>query len=241
MASLEKQTFKNFEVILIKEKGNLSELRQKGLYAAQSSLVAFIDDDVYCTPGWLDAVVKCFKDKKEVVGVTGPTEVTKEYRKNRDIFKYRLSRRIYNWLFLDGRSKQPSYLSRCGTPSTASNDPGISYNGEASYLEACNFTVKREAAIAVGGFSFEYTVTAEWHEVDLALKLKKLGTLWYSQKAKLYHRPSQAGVYKARLKTHHRYENFLLFQRIWVKPSFKAYLYRAWVWTYFQLKGFGLV
>lgn len=236
LRSLTHQTFKNFEVILIKEKGNLSELRQKGLNAAKSPLVAFIDDDVHCKPGWLDAVVRCFKERPGVVGVTGPTSVTEEYRQNRDIFKYTKIKALYDWLFLDGLAWKPSYLSSCGAPSTASNHTGHTNSYEASFLEACNFTVLREAALAVGGFDPGYTITAEWHEVDLALKLRTKGKLWFSRNAKLFHRPSQAGVYKARLATRHRWDNFIRFQRRWVKPSVKAHLYRGFIWTYLRLK-----
>src|SRR3990167_1511078 len=60
--SLCQQTYKNFEVILITAKGNLSELRQIGLKSATGSIVSFIDDDVYCPPTWLQGVVESFRE-----------------------------------------------------------------------------------------------------------------------------------------------------------------------------------
>ena len=60
LISLTKQTFKDFEIILITEKGDLSKLRDTGLRCARGDIVSFIDDDVYCPSIWLQSVVKCF-------------------------------------------------------------------------------------------------------------------------------------------------------------------------------------
>ena len=241
LASLHSQTYKGFEVILITEKGNLSQLRQTGLEFAEGNVVAFIDDDVFCPETWLKSVVECFVKRPGVVGVTGPTEVTSEYRKNRDIFKYKRIKRLYNALFLDSLGQQPSYLSQVGAPSTSSNDAGVSYNGRAGYLEACNMAVRKRDALSVGGFDRAYTGTSEWCEVDLALKLKTKGELWYSQDAKLYHRPSKAGIYSARLKTLHRWNNFITFQRRWVKPTFRARIYGVFIWVYLKMKSLQMI
>ena len=234
--SLVEQTYKDFEVILITDKGNLSELRQRGLQSSQAAYVSFIDDDVRCEPTWLQAIVETFEKDWKVVGVTGPTVITEEYRQNRDSFKFKAFKHLYEILFLDGLGKRPSYLSKCGANSWASNDCETSYEGEAGYLEACNFTIKREVPLDNFGFSKRYESTGEWHEVDFALRLKKKGKLWYSQKAKVYHRPSQKGVYKARLATAHRWRNFMRFQKRWVKPSIRTFLYRGFVWLYFRMK-----
>ena len=176
LESLQAQSFNNFEVILITEKGDLSNLRDKGLRMATGAYTAFIDDDVYCPPTWAQSVFDCFRERK-VVGVTGPTEITEEYINNRDILKYKRFKRLYDKQFLDNLSVRPSYLSQVGAPSTASNNPGVTYEGEAGYLEACNFTVRTKEARWVGGFSSEFTGTSEWCEVDIALRLKAFGTL----------------------------------------------------------------
>lgn len=236
--SLSKQTFNNFEVILITEKGHLSSLRQKGLRIAKGTFVSFIDDDVYCPPTWAQSVIEGFR-KKEVVGVTGPTTITEEYQRNRDTFRFKRVRKFQEWLF--EVSSQPSALSKYGTPSMASNLIPCAYEGPAQYLECCNMSVRRKEALSVGGFDHHYTVTSEWCEVDLALKLGSIGTLWFSPHAKLFHRPSQAGVYRRRLSTRHRFDNFLYFQRRWIKPSFRQKLYWGWVWLYLILKQIGLI
>ena len=207
---------------------------------ACGTFVSFIDDDVYCQTTWAQNVIENLK-KKGIVGVTGPTTITEEYSKNRDIFRLSWARKIHDRLFLDGYEAQPSYLSRCGTPSMASNDPACSYEGIASYLEACNMSVRRKEALSVGGYDLNYSKTSEWCELDLALKLRSTGTLWFSPQISLFHRPSKSGVYRARLSTRHRWLNFVKFQRRWIKPSRRRMFYWVWVWTYLTLKNTGWI
>jgi len=210
------------------------------LRMAQGDVVTFIDDDVSCQPTWLESIINRFKEEG-IVGVTGPTIITEEYRKKRDIFKYKTFKRLYDRLFLDNQSRRPSYLSQVGAPSTASNDAGTDYTGPVSFLEACNMSVRRDMAIAVGGFSREFVHTSEWCELDLALRLRQYGVLFYDQRCGLYHKPSQSGIYQNRLKTAHRWKNFVTFQSKWVKPSAKRRLYWAWVRIYLILKQTGLI
>ena len=232
LKSLTHQTFKDFEVILITERGDLSVCRDKGLRAAIGDIVTFIDDDVYCPSTWLQGVVKGFREG--VLGVTGPTIITSEYQKNRDSIRYKRLSRIQGWLF--GVSTNPGKLSVVGTPSMASNDGTCLYEGEVDYLECCNMSVKRKEALDVNGFDRNYIRTSEWAELDLSLKLSQKGKLIFSQDSRLYHRPSKAGVYKTRIQTRHRWENFKLFQKRWVRFSLRRNIYWGFVWIYFKLK-----
>jgi glycosyltransferase involved in cell wall biosynthesis len=237
LESLTHQTFTDFEVILVTEKGDLSALRDKGLRSAVGSIVSFIDDDVYCPPTWLQSVVKSFREG--VVGVTGPTTITAEYQKNRDCLKYKKLRQFQEWLFAVPTT--PGKLSLCGAPSMVSNDEGCEYDGEVEYLECCNASVRKQGALDVGGFDHNYKHTSEWCEVDLALKLKEKGTLFFSKHAGLYHKPSKAGIYVNRLKTKHRWENFVYFQRRWIRPSFRRHLYWVFIWLYLKMKELRIV
>ena len=232
LESLTKQTYKDFEVILLTEKGHLSELRQRGLECAVGSIVSFIDDDVYCPPTWLEGVVKSFREG--VVGVSGPTIIVPEYQKNRDCLKYEKLRKLQEWIFKV--SLEPGRLSPCGAPSMASNFKGCRYEGEVDYLECCNMSVRRSDAIDAKGFDTAYYRTSEWSEVELSLKLKRYGVLHFSLDAMLFHRPSKSGVYQHRLSTAHRWENFKRFQKRWIKPSFRRHLYWIFIWTYYKLK-----
>lgn len=224
--------------MLITEKGNLSELRQKGLASSVGRICSLIDDDVYCPPTWLQSVVESFREG--VVGVTGPTTITKEYQGNRDSIKFR--KRWIGKLF--GKAfkvpSEPGKISDCGSYSLESNSEEVTYRGEVDYLECCNMSVLREEALSVGGFDLEYYRTSEWCEVDLSLSLHKKGRLIFCPEAKLYHRPSQAGIYSARISTKHRWDNLLYFHKKWrhkyIKPGLRHGLYLAFIWTYFKLK-----
>lgn len=241
LSSLWKQTNKDFEIILITEKGNLTELRQQGLVYSKRNIVSFIDDDVYCEPSWLESFIKVFKRHKEIVGVTGPTTITDEYRQNRDLFKYKLFKGLYDFLFLGELKNIPSRLSSCGAPSTASNDHEISYSGPCDFLEACNMSVRRKEALDVGGFDSVYSRTSEWCEVDLALKLKQHGTLYFCREASLFHRPSKQGIYSARLSTKHRWANFILFQKRWIKTGVRTSIYRGFIYCYLRMKNLRMI
>lgn len=241
LTSLSFQTYREFEILFITEKGNLAELRHKGLIYAKGDIVSFIDDDVYCEPTWLRSVIEAFGKDSKVVGVTGPTTITDEYINNRDIFKYKVFKRIYDFLFLGKLKDFPSRLSPCGTPSTASNDHDVSYTGPCDFLEACNMSVKRKEALSVGGFDKIYDRTSEWCEVDLGLKLRQRGNLVFSKDAKLCHRPSKSGVYKHRLDTRHRWENFMRFQRRWIQGGFTTLAYRGFIWTYLKMKNYQMI
>jgi len=241
LQSLSMQTFKNFEVILITDKGHLSKLRQLGLEKSVGEITCFIDDDVICPKTWLAGVVEGFH-KDGVVGISGPTTVPRTHLSNRDIFKFKSIKRFYDWLFVGSSRGKPGAISDCGAVSTASNyEISGCYEGPVGYLEACNMSVKTKKAKEVGGFYSIYKETSEWCEVDLSLKLREKGILWYSKNAGLFHKPSQSGVYTARLKTKHRWDNFIVFQKRWTKPSIKTYLYRSFVWLYFKIKQMGIV
>lgn len=236
LRSLEKQTFKNFEVIIINTKGNLAELRQRGLEASCGRIVCFIDDDVVCTKGWLQGIIEGFS-KTGVVGISGPTTVPESHRNNRDVFKFRKIKSLYDKVFLGPLAGKPGAISNCGCVSTASNFRlPFCYEGLCDFLEACNMSVNREVALAVGGFDKIYDKTSEWCEVDLGLKMARRGSLLFTYKAALYHQPSQSGVYSARLSTSHRWKNFMTFQKRWIEPSFKTYLYRGFIWLYLKIK-----
>jgi GT2 family glycosyltransferase len=86
--AIQKQTYKNFETILITDyKNNLkypglkkksyghyigpAEKRDEGAKLAKGDILAFIDDDAYPSPRWLEKMVKHFQDQS-VAGVGGP-------------------------------------------------------------------------------------------------------------------------------------------------------------------------
>lgn len=111
LQSLTKQTYKNFEVIVVDYKSSdnteavikkyskklrIKVLRQKtkglakaanqALKQARGKIFIRTDDDVIMSKGWLLAIFDTFSKNKDVGGVTGPTVIPVAFRKNRDLF-----------------------------------------------------------------------------------------------------------------------------------------------------------
>lgn len=88
LEAIGKQTYSNYEIILVTDYENdlnypklrklsygkyvgPAEKRDEGGKMAKGEILAFIDDDAYPSPQWLEKVVRHFQDKK-IVGVGGP-------------------------------------------------------------------------------------------------------------------------------------------------------------------------
>lgn len=237
LESLEKQTYKNFEVIKVTEEGELAALRNQGAKRAKGSIFTFIDDDVVCVPTWLDGIVEAFNLDESIGGVSGPSIVDSAHRVNRDIFKHKLIKRIYDWLFLDG-NKLPGRITKAGTWTTRACDEESSYEGPVDYLEACNMSFRRASFERAGGFDERFRGVGDWSEPDLAFRIRKLGyKLWFSSRAKLYHNPSKSGVFKKRfLDSKNRLKNYLLFADRHVTPHWRNHLYKGFLNGYYLYK-----
>lgn len=111
LSSLTKQTYQNFEVVVVDYQStdktpqvlaqyskalriHLIHQEVKGLVAASNlALTAacaplFIrtDDDIVARPTWIEEVIRTFAKSKHIGGVTGPTIIPSSYLKNRDLF-----------------------------------------------------------------------------------------------------------------------------------------------------------
>jgi GT2 family glycosyltransferase len=241
IASLRKQSFTDFEIIQETEDGELAEIRNKGLAKASGSIVILIDDDVICPCDWIANIVKVFDTFPDVGGVSGPTLIDKAHKKNRDLTRYGLIRKLYDTLFMDGQQFLPGLITKSGTPTFAAINPSV-YEGEVDYLEACNMAWRREPIVKLHGFDSSYRGVGDWSEPDLAFRVRQMGhRLWFSPACGLIHNPSKQGAYHKRDKDHYRKENYLLFAKRWVKPNFKHSLYKQFLNVYFKLKFGGLV
>ena len=224
------------EVILIKERGPLAQLRNQGLSQARAPVVSFIDDDVVCSPTWLSSLLRVFRESPQVMGVTGPAIIPESSRPNRDIYRFRSLTWAYTTLFVYPEYR-PGHLTTAGTFVPT---PDYSYQGSVQFLEACNMSFRTEALKAVGGFDEAYGGIGDWSEPDCAFRLRQRygnDCLWFSPDARLEHHPSRGGAYLFRdADARQRLDNYRLFASRWVPPTLRHRLYRAFLTGYYAWK-----
>lgn len=182
--------------------------------------------------------MEVFNRDYEVAGVSGPSIITKEYRKNRDIFRYRIFKGLYDLLFCGGRSHLPGHITKSGAWTTGASNKDCSYEGEVNFLEACNMAFRRDVFFSVGGFDESFRGIGDWSEPDLSFRIRQAGhKLWFSRNAVLEHRPSRSGAFKKRSSdSRNRMANYELFSSRWVKPCWQHSLYKSFIGTYYAIK-----
>lgn len=220
----------------------LAKTRDRGWRKAKAGLVAWIDDDVVASKNWAESIVAIFTTHPEIGGISGPTIVPRQLIKNRDVFTFYHSGGIWALLgkfwekfFLEGQKYEVGKIFKSGTWSPGSNfsqSLRVKNILDVDYLEACNMSLRKKLVSRVGGFDQSFAGVGEWSELDLAAKVKKLGSrLVFSPQVLVHHYLSQSGVYPRRVHSKQRMENFLryYFRHIFkLKPDyllkFSAYL-----------------
>lgn len=223
LESLKKQSFQSFEVIVVSEEG-LAEARDLGWRRAKGEITSFIDDDVILDIDWAKNLIEIFESDPKIGGVSGPTIVPEELLNNRLVFWWwKPKGKIKSYLaklwikvVLENRPFEVGKLTRLWWTPGSNFESSLKIKGlkEVDYLEACNMSLRRELIEKVGGFDLGFKGTSEWCEVDLAMRVKRLGyRLVFSSKVKLEHRVSQAGVYSRRRNLTERLRNYVRFRR----------------------------
>lgn len=238
LKSLYEQSTKPHEIIVRGEEGPLAAIRNKGAREATGDIVIFIDDDVVCNPDWLRSIIQVFERDPFIAGVSGPSVITEEFRRKRDLFRYHTFKRLYDLIFCPGWSYLPGHITKAGAWTTGACNETCTYEGPVMFLEACNMAFKRSWFEAVGGFDEEYRGIGDWSEPDLAFRIRERGgLLWFTPKARLYHEPSQSGAFhKRKADASKRMENYLRFSRRWVTPCWRHNLYKLFMRTYYALE-----
>jgi O-antigen biosynthesis protein len=235
LESLWAQSNQDFEIVLVKEEGELAALRNEGAHRARGKYLIFIDDDVVCYPGWFSAIVRTF-ESGDISGVSGPAVVRGDFRRNRDVFKFGW----INHLFMDGRQMLPGHISRAGAWTTGATNEDCSYEGPVQFLEACNMAYRSDAFRLAGGFDETYKGVGDWSEPDLAFRIREAGgSLWFSRDARLEHRASKSGAFKKRRgDARNRMANYELFASRWIKPNWRHSLYKFVLKKYYETQTF---
>lgn len=239
LETLKAQSFQDFEIIISDKEGPLVNARDWGWRQAKGEIVVWCDDDIIPSKDWLKNIVTIFDTREDIVGVTGPTIVPKEYLKNRDVFRGGLIKVFYNWFFLEGKTLLPGRITSCGANTIGANydtkytkDPQF-----VDFLEPSQFAIRKYAVEAVGGFDLGYEGVGEWTDVYLSYSVKPYGKLLFHPQVRVQHCPIKDTTTAKRLETASRYRNYCRWADKFVKKTFKHKLYRLFLRIYFWSLG----
>lgn len=222
-------SFKRLNILYIiqKEKG-LINAANLALKRANKDIFIRIDDDVAVDRDWLKNIIKTFESSDKIGGVTGPTVMTNQGVKSRDLTAFlsvfkksknpllKLLFSIYFDFLYEKKLYKPSLFLSSGVFTLGSNFKAatqLKKNIEINNLEACNFSIRTKLLKKVGGFDGIYLKgLGDYHESDAALKVKDLGyKLMFDPKAKVQHLVEFGKVSKARPAPYYRIQNFIIF------------------------------
>jgi GT2 family glycosyltransferase len=141
--------------------------RNAGLTHATTELVAFVDDDIVVSDGWLDALVEPFSDPR-VVATVGP-------------------------IVLECRPKRPRWLTDNLRTWYSALDLGVETRPlrVTEYGWSANMAVRREAALRVDGFDRRLgpgTAAPFGDDTDFLERVRTGGTIGYAARAVVAHR-----------------------------------------------------
>ena len=178
LSSLEGQTYRNFEVLVVNgpstdntdailqtfagrikvlhcSEPNLSKSRNIGIAASSGDVCAFIDDDAVAHPNWLERIMAPYADSN-VYGVGG---FTLDHTGVNFQCRYTVCDRLGNAHFFEGID-----------PANFINFPG-SYSFPS--LLGTNSSFRRSALFRIGGFDEVFSYMLD--ETDVCLRLNDLG------------------------------------------------------------------
>lgn len=155
-------------------RGTTAESRQIGFGATSGDIIAFVDDDAFAEPDWLDQLLLPYADPA-VVGVGGRALNDIEGEETRGLGDV-------GRLLADGRL----------TGNFAAHTGRVI---EVDHLLGANMSFRRSAIEAIGGIHGKYPGTCLCEESDISLRLKRAGgTLVYQPDALVHHVAAPYGI-----------------------------------------------
>jgi len=242
LQTLDRQSRKDFEILICRDEGRLAELKHQQFLKANGEIIIFLDDDVECYPTWFENMMEWF-DTTNAIGVCGPTFVPSSYLNNRDVFKNGFFKKLYNDFFLEGRAYVPGQITSCGVNTIGGSFPSEDTRSMwfVDFLEPSAFGIRRWAIEKAGGIDIHYKGVGEWFDTDLCYRVRGFGPLIFAPNVKVIHKPTKDSTTNKRRETKSRYENYCRWADKFLNKSFKHYLYRLFLKVYYFAKEKGLV
>ena len=215
------------EYFLQKKKGLIGAANE-ALEKAENEIFIRIDDDTILGEQWYENIIKTFESDAMIGGVTGPTVMSEEGLKSRDltaflqrfkksrVFLLRWLYALYNDYLYEGKIGEVSQFLKSGVFTLGSNFPSalaLEKAVEVNNLEACNWSARTEILKHIGGFDEIYLKgLGDYHEADAALKIQKTGKkLVFNPQVRLRHNVEVGKVEAARPAPYWRIQNFIIF------------------------------
>lgn len=202
LESLTKQTFKDFEVIIVdgdsrdntpqtiekynkklkikkflQQTPNIAKLRDFGWRQAGGEYFSWIDDDVVATSQWAEEVVKTLDSDHHIGGVSGPTLIKKKLIKERDVFKFYKSQglfgQIWQKFFLENKTKEPGLILKNGWWTPGSNfESSTKIKGIKEVDYLEPCNMTYRRQVIEKVNGFDHRYYKDWSEADLAFRVK---------------------------------------------------------------------
>lgn len=223
------ESYKNLQIdyFIQKDKGIINA-GNKALQKSTCEIFVRSDDDVIFDKNWFNNLIIRFESDKNIGGVTGPTCMSKQGIKSRDLTNFLdnfkksknillklISRLYFNYLY-ENKINHVSTFLKSGVFTLGSNYESCLNVKDivvVNHLEACNFSVRTSLLKQVNGFDLIYLKgLGDYHEADTAMKIKNLGyKLVFDPKVMLQHNVEVGVVQKSRPNSYYRIQNFIIF------------------------------
>jgi GT2 family glycosyltransferase len=209
--SLLRQSYGNFEVIVVNGKGNVSlnsprrcriiVVRQNtpghvhaynlGVKHAKGKIVAFLDDDAVADENWIKELVKAYELSKNV-GAVGGKVVDVGYKSETSVrhfhsrFMLSFLARVYETVVLENKSDAVGYVCKSGA--VTSNLDADGSVKEVDSVQGVNMSFRKDVLMDAGLFDEGYRFHGNLFETDACLRVKRQGfRILYTPRAVVYH------------------------------------------------------
>jgi GT2 family glycosyltransferase/glycosyltransferase involved in cell wall biosynthesis len=135
-----------------------------GAASAHGEFLLFLNNDTQVTPGWLDALLRCFAERADC-GIAGSRLVYPDGR----------LQEAGGLVFADGSSWTVGRFE-------SRNAPAFRYRREVDYVSGASLLIRRETFQRIGGFDTRYT-PAYYEDTDLAFAVRQSGLRVYYEPA----------------------------------------------------------